>query len=98
PDFDTLSLHDALPISLIRASNFYEAKVPNLLALARRVQEEYDGTLPCDEQVLLSFKGVGPKCAHLVMAIACGQPSIAVDVHVHRDRKSTRLNSSHLVI
>ena len=70
--------------ALIRASNFYEAKVPNLLALAQRVQEEYGGTLPCDEQVLLSFKGVGPKCAHLVMAIACNQPSIAVDVHVHR--------------
>jgi|SRR5579871_2600080 len=70
--------------TLIRASNFYEAKVPNLLEIARRAQEEYGGTLPCEESVLLSFKGVGPKCAHLVLAIACGQPYIAVDVHVHR--------------
>ncbi len=70
--------------TLIRASNFYEAKVPNLLEIARRAQEEYGGTLPCEQSVLLSFKGVGPKCAHLVLAIACGQPYIAVDVHVHR--------------
>jgi endonuclease-3 len=27
---------------------------------------------------------VGPKCAHLVLGIACGQPYIAVDIHVHR--------------
>ena len=45
---------------------------------------EYGGTLPCDEEVLLSFKGVGPKCANLVLGIACGQSSIGVDIHVHR--------------
>ncbi len=31
-----------------------------------------------------STKGVGPKCAHLALGIACGQAKIAVDVHVHR--------------
>ncbi len=34
--------------------------------------------------MLRSFAGVGPKCANLVLAIACGQPRIAVDTHVHR--------------
>jgi endonuclease-3 len=34
--------------------------------------------------VLTSFHGVGPKCAHLVLGIACGQPYIGVDIHVHR--------------
>ena len=38
----------------------------------------------CDKQVLLSFPGIGPKCAHLVLGIACGMPLIGVDVHVHR--------------
>jgi endonuclease-3 len=33
---------------------------------------------------LRSFEGVGPKCANLVLASACGQPRIAVDTHVHR--------------
>ena len=32
----------------------------------------------------MSFHGVGPKCANLVLAIACGRPAIGVDVHVHR--------------
>jgi endonuclease-3 len=34
--------------------------------------------------VLRGFAGVGPKCANLMLAIACGQPRIAVDTHVHR--------------
>ena len=36
------------------------------------------------EEVLLSFRGVGPKCANLALGIACGKPGIAVDIHVHR--------------
>jgi endonuclease III len=34
--------------------------------------------------VLTSFRGVGPKCAHLALGVACGQPHISVDVHVWR--------------
>ena len=34
--------------------------------------------------VLLGLRGVGPKCANLVLGIACGQARIGVDVHVHR--------------
>lgn len=33
---------------------------------------------------MLSFRGVGPKCAALALGIACGLPLIGVDVHVHR--------------
>lgn len=69
---------------LIRPSTFHERKAHQIHAIARRVVDEYDGTLPCDEDALLSFKGVGPKCANLVLGIACGQPYIGVDVHVHR--------------
>jgi endonuclease-3 len=45
---------------------------------------EYGGELPCDREVLLDLHGVGPKCANLVLGIACGEPFISVDVHVHR--------------
>jgi endonuclease III len=69
---------------LLRPAMFRDAKARNIAAIARRVCEEYGGELPCDEATLLSLPGVGPKCAHLVLGIACGQPSIAVDVHVHR--------------
>jgi endonuclease III len=69
---------------LIRPSTFHENKASQIHAIARRVVDEFHGSLPCDEQVLLSFKGVGPKCANLVLGIACGEPFIGVDIHVHR--------------
>ena len=69
---------------LIRASTFHERKAAQIQVIAKRVLEEYDGELPCDEEVLRSFSGVGPKCAHLVLGIACKQPFISVDIHVHR--------------
>jgi endonuclease-3 len=69
---------------LIRTSSFHEAKAAQIHAIARRVADEYGGELPCDPDVLLSFRGVGPKCANLVLGIACGRPFIGVDVHVHR--------------
>ena len=69
---------------LIHLSTFHERKASQILAIAQRVLEEYEGDVPCDPEVLMSFSGVGPKCAHLVLGIACGEPFISVDVHVHR--------------
>jgi endonuclease III len=69
---------------LIRPASFYEAKAYNIRALARRVSEEFGGELPCDFEVMTSFRGVGPKCANLTLGIACGATEISVDVHVHR--------------
>jgi endonuclease III len=70
--------------ALIGQSTFHERKAIQILELARRVEDEFNGNLPCDEETLLSFTGVGPKCAHLVMGVACGEPFISVDIHVHR--------------
>ena len=69
---------------LIAPSTFHERKAVQIQAIARQVAEEYGGELPCDEAVLLSFSGVGVKCAHLALGIACEQPWISVDIHVHR--------------
>jgi endonuclease-3 len=69
---------------LIRDCTFHEPKSRQIWAIADRLVKEYQGVLPCDAEVLLSFSGVGPKCAHLALGIACGQPYISVDVHVHR--------------
>jgi endonuclease-3 len=69
---------------LIRQSTFHERKAVQILEMAQRVVDEYDGVLPCETDVLQSFSGVGPKCAHLVLGIACGEPFISVDIHVHR--------------
>jgi endonuclease-3 len=69
---------------LIGACAFHEAKARQIHEIARRCVEEHGGELPCDEAAMLGFRGVGPKCANLVLGIACGQPKIGVDVHVHR--------------
>ena len=69
---------------LIRACTFHERKAQQILGIARRVVDEYEGALPCDAEALLSFEGVGPKCANLVLGIACGRPRVSVDIHVHR--------------
>ena len=70
--------------ALIRDSTFHEPKARQIHAIARRVVDEFQGELPCDLDTLLSFHGVGIKCAHLVLGITCGQAHIGVDIHVHR--------------
>jgi len=70
--------------TLIADSSFADSKAPQIQAIAQQVVDEFGGELPCDRELLLSFKGVGPKCAHLALGIACGQPFISVDIHVHR--------------
>lgn len=69
---------------LILPSTFHERKAFQIQAIARQIEEQYGGELPCDEAVLLSFSGVGVKCAHLALGVGCGQPWISVDIHVHR--------------
>ncbi|MFL5478012.1 MAG: endonuclease III domain-containing protein [Gemmatimonadaceae bacterium] len=69
---------------LIKPATFYETKALNIRELARRVDTEYGGKLPCDFEIMTSFRGVGPKCANLTLGIACGATEISVDVHVHR--------------
>ncbi len=70
--------------AMLHGSTFRERKWHQIREIARVVASEHGGTLPCDEAVLRSFSGVGPKCANLVLGIACGEPRVAVDVHVHR--------------
>src|SRR5688572_21893784 len=52
---------------LIRACTFHERKAQQILRIARRVVDEYEGALPCEAEALLSFEGVGPKCANLAL-------------------------------
>ncbi len=68
----------------IDACSFHEAKAAQIHKIAKRIETEHGGTLPCEFEALTSFSGVGPKCANLVLGIACGKPGIGVDIHVHR--------------
>ncbi len=70
--------------ALLRDVTFGPRKAGQIREIARRVRDEFDGDLPCDAETLQSFAGVGPKCANLTLGVACGEPVISVDIHVHR--------------
>lgn len=70
--------------ALINRCSFYGRKAEQIHAIAMEVVDKHDGRLPCDFNTMTSFKGVGPKCANLTLGIACDQPQIGVDIHVHR--------------
>jgi endonuclease-3 len=70
---------------LIHACTFHEPKSKQIHDIAARCVKEFRGELPADRDVLLSFHGVGPKCANLALGIAVGKPfGVPVDIHVHR--------------
>lgn len=71
-------------LEIIQKSTFAERKAEQIQAIAQQVVDEYNGELPCDRELMLSFSGVGPKCANLALGIACDEPVISVDIHVHR--------------
>ncbi len=70
--------------ALIHPCTFHRAKASQIRDIAITTCSEHGGKLPCDLDTLLQFRGVGPKCASLVLGIACDQPYIGVDIHVHR--------------
>ena len=70
---------------LIGACTFHAPKARTIHAIATRIVDEFGGDLPCDFETLTGFAGVGPKCANLVLGIACERRGgIPVDIHVHR--------------
>ena len=70
--------------ALITRSTFHGPKARTILEFAKTAMEKLGGKLPCDVKALMELKGVGPKCAHLVMGVACGEKLVSVDIHVHR--------------
>lgn len=70
--------------ALIGDTTFHRSKAGQILEIAGRTAGQHGGRLPCDADVLLGFRGVGPKCAHLALGVACGERRISVDIHVHR--------------
>jgi len=69
---------------LITPVTFAPRKAGQIVEIARRVRDDFDGELPCDAETMQSFSGIGPKCANLALGVACGEAVISVDIHVHR--------------
>lgn len=69
---------------LIRTIGLYNAKAKNVIALSRKLVDEFGGEVPQDHEALTTLPGVGRKTANVVMNEAFGVPTMAVDTHVHR--------------
>lgn len=81
---DMLKLSEEEIDQLIHPCTFHEPKSKQIRAIAARTGAEFGGVVPCDIDTVMSFTGVGIKCANLALGVACGQARISVDVHVHR--------------
>jgi endonuclease-3 len=68
----------------IKTLNFFNTKARNVIALSRRLVEEFGGKVPDSVEILETLPGVGRKTASVVVNIAYGDPRIAVDTHIFR--------------
>jgi endonuclease-3 len=68
----------------IKTIGLYRNKAKNVIALSKRLVDEFGGQVPGDRDVLETLPGVGRKTANVVMNIAFGHPTMAVDTHVFR--------------
>lgn len=73
----------------IRSIGLFRNKAKNIQALSKQLIELYDGQVPANRDLLITFPGVGRKTANVVVSVAFDIPAIAVDTHV--DRVSKRL-------
>ncbi|QOY53489.1 endonuclease III [Candidatus Sulfurimonas baltica] len=70
--------------ALINSCSFFNNKAKNILLMAKRVVEIYNGEIPMDEKELITLAGVGQKTANVVMIEYTGANLMAVDTHVFR--------------
>jgi len=68
----------------IRTIGLYRNKAKNVVLLSRQLIDAFGGEVPADRDSLTRLPGVGRKTANVVMNIAFGQPTFAVDTHVFR--------------
>lgn len=85
PDFYTLALADKADVKqIIDPLGLSETKSKNIIEIAKRIVNEYEGKTPSDYQSLTSLKGIGRKTANVVMALGFNIPAFPVDTHVLR--------------
>ena len=75
----------------VKTIGLWRNKAKNVIALSRRIIEEYGGEVPRTREELTTLPGVGRKTANVVMNEAFGEPTIAVDTHIFRVSNRTGL-------
>ena len=86
-----LALGEAGLISHIRTIGLYRTKALHLLATCRLLIERHGGQVPRSRAALEALPGVGRKTANVVLNVAYGEPTIAVDTHIFRVANRTGL-------
>lgn len=88
---EMLALGEAKLRDHIRTIGLYRNKAKNVIELSRRLLAEHGGEVPADRDALVALPGVGRKTANVVLNVAFGEPTIAVDTHIFRVANRTGL-------
>ena len=75
----------------IKTIGLYRNKAKNVIALSQKLIDEFGGEVPRSREALQSLPGVGRKTANVVLNMAFGEPTMAVDTHVFRVGNRTGL-------
>ena len=75
----------------INTIGLFNAKAANVIALCRLLLEQHDGEVPRTREALEALPGVGRKTANVVLNVAFGEPTCAVDTHIFRVGNRTGL-------
>ena len=76
---------------LIKTIGLFRTKAKNVIALSQKLIAEHGGQVPNTREALQELPGVGRKTANVVLNIAFGQPTMAVDTHIFRIGNRTGL-------
>ena len=78
-------------IPYVSSIGLYNTKAKNIVALSQILLHEHGGAVPRDRVALEKLPGVGRKTANVVLNVAFGEPTIAVDTHIFRVANRTRI-------
>jgi endonuclease-3 len=76
---------------LIKTIGLYRNKAKNVVELSRRLVAEHGGHVPREREALEALPGVGRKTANVVLNVAFGEKTIAVDTHIFRVGNRTNM-------
>src|SRR6185312_14443414 len=85
------ALGEARLANAIKTIGLYRGKAKNVIALSKILIEKHGGQVPKDREALQDLPGVGRKTANVVLNVAFGEPTIAVDTHIFRVSNRTGL-------
>ena len=86
-----VKLGEARVRDLIKTIGLYRTKAKNVIGLSHKLIEAHGGVVPRERDALEALPGVGRKTANVVLNIAFGEPTIAVDTHIFRVGNRTGL-------